>query len=81
MNSFCLERQHRRVPQGVRKKFNELVFNLFEECPLSDLDLSGCTTRYLEIDWISFTRYITARSKFSETEKKEVAKKFGAFKK
>lgn len=58
MNKFCLNCQHRKISDVLKEKFNKYSIPLFVECPKNDKHVSGCTVKYVEIDWENFVEYL-----------------------
>jgi len=63
INEFCRDCNHRKIPKNIRNEFNKNVFELFSECPINDDRITGCTTKFLEIDWANFFKHIKEVSK------------------
>lgn len=58
LNNCCLDCAHRKIPDEIKRKFNEKVYRLFYECPLKDKRITGCTIKYISIDWDSFLAHL-----------------------
>ncbi len=76
INKFCLHCKHKQVSEKAKEKFNELVFNLFIDCPQTDKRIFGCTTKFLDVDWDSFLIFVKQNESIPEEEREEILKEF-----
>jgi hypothetical protein len=69
MNSFCSNCPHKKIPSGVKNKFNAMASKTFvDECPSVDTRVVGCTTKLINVDWINFAEFLKSKNLLSEEE-------------
>jgi len=68
MHNFCNSCDNRKIPESVKKKFNQYVKPLFFDCPITKSNVIGCTVKYVVIDWKSFSRWLKDNTLMDETE-------------
>jgi hypothetical protein len=80
LNKFCRNCEHRNIPSSIKQIFNKHGGRIFvDECPiLDDPHVVGCTTKLLEIEWITFLIDINKKGLLSKEELEEIAKHFNA---
>lgn len=76
MNNFCITCRHRQIPSSLKEKYNKYCFNLFEECPMSDENICGCTSKYMDVNWRRFLTLLKRKEALTE-EEKELLKNLG----
>lgn len=70
MQKFCDSCEYRKIPDSIKKKFNEYVKPLFFDCPVTKEHIAGCTVKLIPIDWKSFSRWLKDNTLLEEAEEK-----------
>ena len=66
---YCNNCPHRKIPTSLKEKFNTHVQIMFDECPMNDTKVIGCTISDISIDWKSFIRWCDDHTMLNQTEK------------
>ena len=81
MNEFCNDCKNSKVPQSIKKKFNEYHKPTFIECPTSDPQIKGCLIKdNFKFDWNSFSTWLDDNKQLTKQEALEM-KRIGEYKK
>jgi len=75
MNKFCEDCVHRQVPKILKEKFNLLNYPLFvNDQPINDEKITGCTVKFVKINWPAMYSFIQQKGLLTRNEKRELAK-------
>ena len=74
LNKFCLDCQHRYIPDTIKNKYDKLVKLTFPHCPLEkESFIVGCTIKRWGIDWKSFIEALKTKDLLTQKEEFELA--------
>ena len=68
LNYFCEDCKHRKIPEIIKRKFNEEVKETFFECPLDNEDIIYCFVKFYRINWEKFVNYLIEEEKLTSEE-------------